>query len=129
MADQRPSVNRRTYKTFEPVSLSTAAPGWRAIYIHEPSEGDLGWSANPLIAWVVYEVTTRPVKGSIATERSEGRHILGAVLDGNAWVMCPEEAANFWRYLGPDDPDPTTEEVEAEQTRQAQLAERRNDLQ
>src|SRR6266487_3769092 len=75
MADQGPGINRRTYRTFEPVSLGTAAPGWRAIYIHEPSEGEPGWSANPLIAWAIYQVTTRPVKGSAARERSEGRQI------------------------------------------------------
>ena len=121
MADQGPGTNRRTYRTFEPASLGTAAPGWRAIYIHEPSEGEPGWSANPLIAWAIYQVTTRPIKGSVARERNEGRQILGVVLDEGTWAMCPEEAVNFWRYLGPDEPDPSPAEVQAEQTRRAEL--------
>jgi hypothetical protein len=106
-------MTSETYKTYEPISISPA-DGWRAAYIHEPREGGAGWSAEPLIAWAVYEVTTRPIKGSTAHERSEGRQILGVVF-GEGYAQCPEETSNFWRYLAPGNPDPSPAEIKAEQ--------------
>ena len=115
-------MNRQTYRTYEPVSLSTAAPGWRAAYILDPDEGEPGWHAEPLIAWAVYKVTTRPFKGSAALEQSEGRQIHGVVFNG--WAHAPEEADDFWRYLQPGDPDPSPDEVATEQARRAELAQK-----
>ncbi|MBO0808961.1 MAG: hypothetical protein J2P32_11760 [Actinobacteria bacterium] len=115
------SANRATYTEYEPVSISPAEPGWRAVYIHDPAESDPGWSADPLIAWGVFEVTTRPAEGSSARVDRQGRQILGVIFDD--YAQCPEEVSNFWRYLRPGAPDPTSAEVAAEQQRRAELAE------
>lgn len=108
-------MDRRTYTTYEPVSLTAAPPGWRAAYIHPPDEGEPGWSADPLIAWAVWEVTERPVQGSTAPEKARGREIHGVIYDG--WVQAVPETANFWKYLAPGDPDPSPGEVAAGQER------------
>jgi hypothetical protein len=102
-----------TDTTYEPVSISPAADGWRAAYIHDPDEG-AGWSAEPLIAWAVYEVTTNPVQGSTALEQSHGRQILGVIF-AEGYAQCAQEASSFWYYLAPGDPDPSRAQVVAEQ--------------
>jgi hypothetical protein len=103
-------VDRRTYRTYEPVSLCPAAPGWRAVYFLEDDGPDEpGWHARPLAAWGVFQVMSRPVKGSVADEKNEGHHICGVTADD--WAESAEAMGNFWRYLSPDDPDPSPEEV------------------
>lgn len=109
-------MSTETYTTYEPVSLSPAANGWRAAYIHDPDERGPGWSAEPLIAWAVWEVITRPREGSTTRPRSEGRRILGVVF-ADSYAQCAEEISNFWRYLAPGDADPSPAEVAAEQHR------------
>jgi hypothetical protein len=123
-------MNRATYRTYEPVSLAPA-DGWRAVYVLDPGEGEPGWQADALIAWGVFEVTERPVAGSAAPERRVGREIHGVIIDG--WAppgqpgpvtpgfspMCVAEVANFWRYLGPGEPDPDPAEVAKAQAEQA----------
>jgi hypothetical protein len=110
-------MSNETYTDYQPVSLSPAADGWRAAYIDNPEDDALGvgWSADPLIAWAVYEVTVRPVEGSTARERKLGREIHGVVFGD--YPQCPEEMSNFWRYLKPGEPDPSPAEVSAEQAR------------
>jgi hypothetical protein len=109
-------MSNETYTDYEPVSISTAADGWRAAYIHPPAQDDgSGWSADPLIAWAVYEVTIRPVQGSSARERKQGRAIHGVIFGD--YPQCPEEVSNFWRYLKPGESDPSPAEVSEEQDR------------
>jgi hypothetical protein len=108
-----------SYHDYSPIGLSPAE-GWRAIYIHMPDEGAPGWSADSLIAWGVFEVTERPIKGNPAPQGETTREIHGVVMDD--YAHCVEETENFWRYNAPSDPDPTLEEVEAEQARRAELA-------
>ncbi len=57
----------------------------------------------------VFRVASHPVRGSVAPETDEGCHITGVTADD--YVDSAENVANFWRYLGPDDPDPSPEEV------------------
>jgi hypothetical protein len=103
MTDQ---THRRTYRTYEPVSLCPAAPGWRAVYLDDEEPG---WHAKALAAWGVFRVASHPVRGSVAPEADEGCHITGVTADD--YVDSAENVANFWRYLGPDDPDPSPEEA------------------
>lgn len=99
-------MDRRTYRTYEPVTLCPAVPGWRALYLVDEMPG---WSAQPVAAWGIFRVVSRPVKGSVATEQDEGSHICGVIADG--YADSAEAADNFWRYLGPSEPAPSMEEV------------------
>jgi hypothetical protein len=83
--------------------------GWRAIYLNDPGD-DPEFSTQPLVAFAVYEVTSYPVVGNSAPERSLGREILG-VVDCGGYLGPPETFSNFWELRGPDQPDPTAEEV------------------
>ena len=56
---------------------------------------------------------------------SPGIRELGKLRGGPRVPQCAEEASNFWRYLRPDEPDPSPAEVAAEQARRAELAQRR----
>lgn len=110
-----------TYLDYEALSLCPAPAGWRALYILGPDEDGQGFLSEPLVALAVYEVTSRPVKGSLAPERPQGREIHG-VVDCGGYFGAPEETANFWEYRGPDQPDPTADEVAAERAQQRQIA-------
>jgi hypothetical protein len=57
---------------------------------------------------------------------SPGIRELGLLRGGPRVSQCAEEAVNFWRYLRPDEPDPSPAEVRAEQkARCAELARKR----
>ena len=56
---------------------------------------------------------------------SPGIQELGQLRGGPRVPQCAEEASNFWRYLRPDELDPSPTEVAAEQARLAELAQRR----
>ena len=45
---------------------------------------------------------------------SPGIRELGQLRGGPRVPECAEEASNFWRYLRPDEPDPSPAEVAAE---------------
>jgi hypothetical protein len=102
-----------TYTDRQPLSICTAEPGWRAVYIEEAGGDEPGWNSEPLIAWAVYKVTEKPCEGYIAPEHDDGNQILGVVFDG--YAQAAEEMSNFWMYLAPGDPDPAPETVAAEQ--------------
>ena len=107
-------VRPKTYAQYSPVSLSPA-DGWRAIYLHEPDEGEPGWSAEPLIGWGVFDVTHHPVRGESGLPTEPVREIHGVAMQDTAF--CVADVANFWRYAAPGDSDPTDEEVAAERAR------------
>lgn len=93
------------------------ADGWRVVYIHEPDEDGPGWSGTPLAGWGIFEVTEHPVKGEVGVPVERDREIHGVVATSEGEVYCTAEMANLWRYLAPGEPDPTPEEVAAEQAR------------
>lgn len=89
---------------WEPVSLCPAAPGWRAVY---DSDTEPFWISDPVPLWGIYRQYN-------FYDRSEtgDSDIFGVVPDGSYFERA-SEAANFWKYLGPGEPDPTPDEAKA----------------
>lgn len=106
-----PSTNRATYEIHDPQSL-TPAPGWRAAYLIDDPPG---WFAEPLVCLAVCHVTTHPCVGSTARGRDEGRQVHGYV--NTDYICCAEEVSNFWRYIAPEEPDPSNDEAREEHKR------------
>jgi hypothetical protein len=116
-----PNNDRACYDDYVPVSLASAQPGWRAIYVHLEDEAS-GWSDHELIAWGVFEHWRKPCDGNYHDQpEMVGRVIHGVTGPRNGdYATTAEESANFWRYLAPGAPDPSPEEVAAELARQEQ---------
>jgi hypothetical protein len=121
-----PSTNNKTWTEYSPISMRPAATGWSAVYVNDtPDDGGPAWTEEPVIAWAVYQVTIRPVHGSVAPEGDAGRQILGVVnLDGS--LGAPENTGDFWRYRGPGQPEPTQDEIDRELAFRSNLARRRS---
>jgi hypothetical protein len=94
----------------EPLSIAPA-PGWRAAFVH--GDGSVGW--QDLVVWAV---CTDPDDDPA---NSNGRQVHGYVHQGGAIIGCAEEADNFWKYVGPADPDPTPEEAAQDARAQIEL--------
>jgi hypothetical protein len=110
-------VNDDSYEARNPLSICPA-PGWRAVYLDsEDSEGP-GWSDEPLVGWGVFHVTSYGAAEWPGTDEGtdQGNEIHGVVLDGTS-AEVPDDVINFWRYLGPGQPDPTPDEVAEERAR------------
>jgi hypothetical protein len=97
-----------------PISMCTAPPGWRAIYIHENGDGGPGWSDDPVVAFGTYRLIERRI-GTHTQVRDDGCFVEGIVWAGADGFVRAEEVSNFWRYLPPGAPDPTVGEVAAKQ--------------
>lgn len=105
-----------TYLDHRPQSLCSAS-GWRVAYLDASTPS--GWFADPVVAFTLCRVTQRPCHGNMVDRvRDEGIQV-HALVAGD-YIACVEEIVNFWRYLGPSDPDPTAEQAAAEQARRAQ---------
>jgi len=90
---------------YEPLSISAAPPGWRALY-EAPTE--TGWYTLPLIGWGVYRASAmrlsdrQPVAGAI----EEPNFVAGTVINSDGMVACAFEFETFRQYLNPDESDP-----------------------
>lgn len=101
-------------ESHRPLSL-TPAPGWKAAFIwHDGTapHSDL----VPLVGWAVCHVTNYP----------DGEHldtaIHGYTVQEERTVACAHDWYDeLWRYLAPDDPEPTAAETQAEWDRRLQL--------
>jgi hypothetical protein len=109
--DERRAARRIT--TYEPLSLITAEPGWRAVFIGRPGDGGPGYAAEPLIGWGIFDVNERPPRGVTGPTTHLGRQVHGIVALEDEVNAAPAAAANFWRYLAPGD-ELELEEVAAE---------------
>ena len=90
---------------YEPLSISSAPPGWRALY-SAPTE--TGWYTLPLIGWGVYRVSAmklsdrQPVAGAIEVPNL----VAGTVITSDGFIACAFELETFLQYLNPDESDP-----------------------
>jgi hypothetical protein len=97
---------------YTPVSVASAPSGWRAIYkVEKPEPGEPDWMAVPLIGWGVFHLTTHMSAEDAEWSRVVGDVIEGVVIDGMGTPACALMAPNFLFYLGPDDPDPDSEQL------------------
>jgi hypothetical protein len=109
-------------RSFDVISLIPAEPGWQAAFLgYDDGQGD-AWTAEPLIAWGIYQVTAHEGGRTHVT-----REVIGvAVLEGPEPVTS---VANFWFYLAPGAPEPTTEEIEIAQLSRREARSDGNDRQ
>jgi hypothetical protein len=108
--------------TWNPVAL-IPAPGWRAVYYAYDDDPVVphGWESYPLVGWALCEaVRWHPGTGrALPPDRDspEKNAVHGVIVIEGDWVDVVPMAAGFWRYLAPDEPDPTPEEFAAERDR------------
>jgi hypothetical protein len=96
-------MSQFAFDWFEPISVSSVPPGWRAVYEFEE---DPGWQTLPLIGWGVFRVK---ILGGPTAEvlREESIVLEGVVLEPiERFPICALALPGWWNYLGPDEPDP-----------------------
>lgn len=108
--DGRPSTPPEgAYRSFDPLGMSPADPGWRAVFSYADGQGRA--EVEPLIAWGVYQLTWR----SFATDeivRTDGTTIDGIVRDflntdpPAVRHLVSARALGVTYYLPPGAPDP-----------------------
>jgi hypothetical protein len=82
-----------------------AQPGWQALFLGSDGDSAPGWTAEPVIAWGIFQVT----------DVSDGRTRVSREIIGVAVLEAPEPVTavrNFWFYLAPGAPEPTPQETQ-----------------
>jgi hypothetical protein len=87
----------------EPISVSAAEPGWRALYVN-PANNTQHF-ADPVVAWAVYELRLQDSDSGDQLPKVR-RVIEGAVRSGTELISASDNFDGFWGYLTPDEPTP-----------------------
>lgn len=91
--------------------MASAPSGWRAIYkVEKPEPGEPDWMAAAHRVGV-FHLTNHMSAEDADWSRVVGDVIEGVVIDGMGTPACALMAPNFLFYLGPDDPDPDSDQL------------------
>jgi hypothetical protein len=111
MSDNEIAQEERGWE-YAPASVSSVPAGWRALYrIEKPEPGEPDWKTIPLIGWGVFHLIAHMRLEGEEWSREEGDVIEGVVIGGFGSPACALDTPNFLFYLGPDDPDPNSEQL------------------
>jgi hypothetical protein len=104
------------------IDFRPAPPGWRAMYVLD-NNGQPDLASQPLAGWLIQEECRGYDRtGRFVTVEAEPddrmRRIVAAELTGVVPGEVVEVGANVWMVLGPEQPDPSREQVLAEYGRQ-----------
>jgi hypothetical protein len=93
---------------FEPISISSAGDGWRALYV---DDNGIVQAVLPLAGWAVWRIQT--IDDETGDVLDTITKLAGTVLDGGGFPACALglEDLQLWRYLPPGDPDPVVGEL------------------
>lgn len=100
-----------------------AVPGWRAIFLDQPT----GHHVEPLAGWLIREEVSLDadlgLSESMPPPGYRERSIVAAVAGEGGGVEPVASRASFWCVLGPGQPDPTAEQESDERQRRQQAYE------
>lgn len=92
------------HAVYEPISISPAEPGWRAVLQYQDDEH---LTIEHVIAWGVFHITLRTVTGEVAEDQgNEIRAVTGWSSGGAVGDLRPVYNKFLWYYLRPGTPDP-----------------------
>jgi hypothetical protein len=93
-----------TLEVHEPIGVSAAEPGWRALYVNPANNTE--HIVGPVVAWAVYEVRLEDLDSG--DQLPKVRRVIEGALDGGAAELVPasEWFEGLWGYLSPDVPTP-----------------------
>lgn len=101
---------------FRTVDFRPAPPGWRIAY----ATAD-GTRVKPMPGWLIREEVEYDTDTYDVVARTGARDVVAAHLVGSEAERA-DGHDDFWRVLGPGEPDPTAEEVAAKMARRAERA-------
>jgi hypothetical protein len=92
------------YDSFDPISISTVPPGWRAVYAASTRKG---YETVLLIGWAVFRVSVRGNLSGAEEVLQDGNVIEGVIISpGGGPLVCALALDGFLGYLPPDQKDP-----------------------